>query len=439
MKRCPILLIRKVLSCGTILEGNFDNTNPNRLVEGVATTPDGRVFKGTFDRETGAPCSGCQMEEDGDVYRGSYNNRWQRTGEGEAFLLDGTHYKGVFEEDELVKGVVRIPDGMDEIVFEGTLKEEMFVKGIMTQKDFTYEGEFEGNCPHGKGKLTLNTGAELEGTFYNGKLHGRNCRQKMESGITYIGDFENGVIKRGCLYTPNYTYDGCFGSDGRANGEGTQTYLATSPKLIFTGLWVEGNMNCGTCHDEYGNPVDWMENHDIQKEVFGEKNAAIDRSVKSHVQDALSRGREVEEAYTKDAKEEASKTGGKYPSKQMLGYQSKKKISELNMTEMMAKSSNGNLSTFAANMVHSPEYKQRMADITNGMGSDTELVNISKAKQRVQEEMACDKIKDQYLDQQMNRFMSEMNDEDDVENDREQEKKRVSQNRVWQSAIERSL
>lgn len=284
-----------------ILEGAFHPSVPNRLLSGVVTMPDGRVYKGAFDEESGAPKSGTQLEEDGDLYKGEFNRQWQRCGLGESFLMDGTHYKGTFADDMLVRGTVRVPDGMDEVVFDGELRDEEFVKGTLKRKDCVYVGEFQHNRPHGKGKLTFHTGAEQEGTFFNGMLHGRNCRQRLESGFIYVGDFEEGRIKRGELFTPTYTYDGQFNEDGRAHGEGVQTYLAATPKLVFTGMWMDGNLTRGICHDEDGNPVDYMNDTDLQKEVFGEKNASMSDMHSSLIKDATRRGREKNEAHSKDA------------------------------------------------------------------------------------------------------------------------------------------
>ena len=299
--RSSIALCRKVLSSGLVLDGTFHPTTPNRLLAGVATMPDGRVFKGTFDPDSGAPTPGSQLEEDGDLYKGEFNAQWQRCGQGESFLLDGTHYKGLFADDMLVKGTVRVPDGVDEVVFEGELRDEEFVKGTLKRKDCTYVGEFQNNQPHGKGRLSFHTGAEQEGTFFNGMLHGGNCRQRLESGFLYVGEFEEGMIKRGQLYSPTYTYDGQFNKDGRAHGEGVQTYLAATPKLVFTGMWMDGNLTRGICHDEDGNPVDYLNDTDLQKEVFGDKNTAMSEIHQSSIRDAAQRGEERHDALAKDA------------------------------------------------------------------------------------------------------------------------------------------
>lgn len=69
------------------------------------------------------------MYDDGDRYRGEFNERWQRHGSGEAWLQDGTYYRGKFANDELVDGMVRIPNGISEIKFTGTLHDELFVRG----------------------------------------------------------------------------------------------------------------------------------------------------------------------------------------------------------------------------------------------------------------------------------------------------------------------
>ncbi|EAN94213.1 phosphatidylinositol-4-phosphate 5-kinase related [Trypanosoma cruzi] len=312
------------LPSGLLLDGTFNPKHPDFLLEGCATTPDGRVFRGHFDAERGFPLGGSELEDDGDLYRGSFNAQWQRHGDGEAWLADGTYYKGRFCEDELVEGVVRIPNGTTETVFEGLLRDEAFVRGTLTQHDFTYEGEFLDNKPHGRGRLRFATGAEQEGTFFAGKLHGIGCKMKLDSGFVYVGDFVDGCIQRGQLFTPTYTYDGEFNEHGRAHGEGSQTYLANEPRLIFAGIWENGALVRGTCTDEYGAPVDWKDNYELQAKVFSEDGGDVAVAINSYgaakLKEADTLHREMNQSYVKDAERVRQETG-RYPSKMSLGYE----------------------------------------------------------------------------------------------------------------------
>eukprot|EP00759_Apiculatamorpha_spiralis_P052861 PhF_6_TR6039/c0_g1_i1/m.8726 len=187
--------------------------------ETIVELPDKRKYTGTFHAESKYPLPGTTLEEDGDIYIGEYNPSWQRHGRGKAWLADGTHYDGRFENDEFVEGKVTIPDGMDTIVFEGTLKNELFVKGTLTSKGVVYVGGYEENAPHGKGTMKLPNGAYLEGNFFRGKLHGHG-KMKLENGYVYIGEFVHGTIMSGELRTPEYNYEGQFGPGGLPQGNG---------------------------------------------------------------------------------------------------------------------------------------------------------------------------------------------------------------------------
>ncbi|ESL09084.1 hypothetical protein TRSC58_03203 [Trypanosoma rangeli SC58] len=312
------------LPSGLLLSGTLNPRHPDFILEGRVTTPDGRVFCGRFDPDHGFPLSGSELEDDGDFYRGCFNTLWQRHGDGEAWLADGTYYKGRFSEDELVEGLVRIPNGTTETVFEGLLRDEAFVRGKLTQHDFTYEGEFRDNKPHGRGKLRFATGAEQEGTFFAGKLHGSGCKMKLDGGFVYLGEFLDGCIRRGQLFTPTYTYDGEFNEHGRAHGEGSQTYLANEPRLIFTGIWENGALVRGTCTDEYGAPVDWKDNHELQVKIFSEDGGDVAVAMNSYsgarLKEADALYKEMNQSYVKDA-ERVRRETGKYPSKMSLGYE----------------------------------------------------------------------------------------------------------------------
>nr|CCC89268.1 conserved hypothetical protein [Trypanosoma congolense IL3000] len=325
------MLVRRVmrlcsvrLPSGLVLKGKLNPRRPDLLLEGTVTMPDGRTYKGRFDEEHGFPLKGSRLEDEGDLYCGEFNSQWQRHGEGEAWLADGTHYKGRFCEDDLVEGTVRIPNGTTETVFEGTLKDESFLSGKLTQHDFTYEGQFHNNKPQGRGRLVFATGAEQEGTFFAGKLHGSDCKMKLDGGFVYVGEFVDGCIRRGQLFTPTYTYDGEFNEQGRAHGEGTQTYLVNEPRLLFTGIWNSGALVRGTCNDEYGNPVDWQDNHELQAKVFGEEGGdsavAMNCYGSAKLKDAEKLYREMGNSYVRDA-EEVSRESGRFPSKMDLGYE----------------------------------------------------------------------------------------------------------------------
>lgn len=396
------------LDNGTVLKGKLNPHHRHRLLSGVAILPDGRTYSGKFHEVLGHPLPGSQLEEDGDLYRGSFNQQWQREGQGEAWLADGTHYLGTFEGDELTCGTVRVPNGATEIVFDGTLRDELFVKGRLTQPDFMYEGEFKNNEPHGKGQLVFSTGAEQEGTFLNGKLHGSNCKMRLEGGFVYVGDFMDGTIRRGILYTPTYTYDGEFNDHGRAHGEGSQTYLASDPRLTFTGLWNNGALVRGVCMDEYGTPVDWQNNNDLQTMVLGggdassgQESVAVNSYCSAKLKEADQLHRDMQKGYVEDAERVAQRTQ-RYPSKMDLGYEGSiahenAAVHEANQKQMAAMNQSKEL---FADRAHELKTVTSQAH-----GSIIGELNENMAKLQFSRQVGAEQLSSQRIDEQFERFM----------------------------------
>lgn len=320
-------VVDTVLPNGTRLKGILNPRCPDRLLEGVTTLPDGREFNGNYDAINGHPLKGSRLCEDGDVYEGEFNNSWQREGLGKARLADGTCYEGKFEQDELVEGVVTIPQGTTEVVFKGKLQNETFLRGVLTTPDYRYEGDLLNNEPDGVGKLIFATGEMQEGTFRCGKLHGANCKLKLNGGFVYVGEFVDGHIRYGILYTPTYRYEGEFNEHLRAHGQGVQTYLVHEPRLVFTGIWNSGAMTQGTVVDEYGTPVEWQDAYHTQCQVLGDGDEALGRErvamngyCSAKLKEADELHHSVTQSYVEDADKVQHATGTR-PSRMDLGYE----------------------------------------------------------------------------------------------------------------------
>jgi len=434
MRRSLLSLVRKVLKDGTVLDGRFQG---EKLVEGVAILADGRCFKGSFDAHGSFPLPGCQLEEDGDVYSGSFNSSWQRHGPGEAWLADGTHYKGTFCDDELVNGTVRIPNGVTEAVFEGTLRDECFVSGTLRQHDYSYTGTFSNNKPEGKGKLTFANGATQEGTFRDGLLHGTNCTMKLEGGFVYVGDFMCGKVIRGTMYTPTYTYEGEFDEQGKAHGEGTQTHLTVSPKLIFNGIWHHGTMMRGTCVDEYGAPVDWQERHDLQKATLEGEGYSSDSQLsfakyaEAKLREADEMHRDMERSYVLDADKVAKETGHR-PSKFELGYehsvrQANEQVNHAIRSQTL-QSSEGSAS-HSSSVTKTIAFDDALRDADDVLGSGS--VNINLAKMKVVEQEGTQRLVSEKMEEQLNRFMKSQSSDASSSQDGEKRGLRIEGNPTW--------
>ena len=320
------------LSDGTVLEGDIlrdDAGRAVRLRSGRVTLPDGRTFSGQFDAITGVPeAHRCTLTEDGDAYDGEFSSAWQRHGTGRATLADGTTYEGRFEADDFVEGKVVIPSRRsaasmssiaDAAVFVGRLKDEQFVTGRLRQRAFTYEGAFDNNVPHGKGRLEYSNGAVHEGTFFRGKLHGNDCKMRLANGFVYLGTFADGVIRNGELRSPTFTYEGDFDDNGMAHGKGRAEQLAIDPKLIFLGDWIGGRFVSGAVHDEDGSPVDFKNSPDLESQLFTKEQVVRDRYMESKMREGVARLREKELAFDEDATIRQRETGVR-PDQVGLGY-----------------------------------------------------------------------------------------------------------------------
>lgn len=403
------LLCSVTLANGTVLKGDLNPQNKNLLLKGFTVLQDGRVYSGAYDSNAGFPLPGSQLEEDGDLYRGEFNAEWQREGRGEAWLADGTHYKGIFKNDELREGVVRIPNGTTEVVFEGTLQDESFVKGKLTQTDFVYEGEFSNNKPHGRGRLVFSTGAEQEGTFLNGKLHGSECKMKLEGGFVYVGEFMDGQVRRGTLYTPTYTYEGEFNEHGRAHGEGAQTYLINEPRLIFTGIWNNGALVRGVCVDEYGCTVDWQNNSELQAKVLGgsngngEQSMAVNSYCGAKLKEADQMHHDMQRSYVEDAETVAQSTG-RYPTKMDLGYEG----SIAYENEAVQQARRRQMEDMEASKAALSERAEGFGEIAAGAkGTVIGEINENMAKIQFTRQVGAEQLSSERIDEQFERFMKD--------------------------------
>eukprot|EP00796_Vickermania_ingenoplastis_P012978 gene12978-8829_t len=436
--------LRKKLANGTELRGVFNPKAPLQLLDGIAVLPDGRVYRGKFDEKSGAPLPGSRLEDDGDLYEGEYNHQWQREGCGRAWLADGTCYEGRFEADELVEGTVRIPQGTQELVFEGTLKDEAFVRGRLTSPEYVYEGEFRDNEPDGKGKLVFATGAEQSGTFRRGKLHGKECKMKLEGGFVYIGEFLDGVVRYGKLFTPTYTYEGEFNEHGRAHGTGTQTYLTQDPKLIFTGIWESGAMVRGQVADEFGTPVDWQNDHAAQSSIYGDGDAelgaervALNSFCSSKVAEAHAMREEMHRSYAEDAAA-VSRATGKFPSRMDLRYEGGIREEREGAHRSAQKQMKEMEECRERSAETAPQTAAAVGEASEALG---DIFNANMAKINFSRELGAQELSANRADEQLGRFLrtfrgrkpSSILDEDDYDGEGPESRLNINGNAAWKT------
>ena len=100
--------------------------------------------------------------------------------------------------------------------FEGGIKRHG--KGVFTTDEFTYEGDFENDLFHGKGKLTFHEGTVYIGDFVRGQINGEGDMTFLD-GSRYKGQWRN----------------------GRMHGIGT---FYTLDDQHWTGAWCHGMSSC---------------------------------------------------------------------------------------------------------------------------------------------------------------------------------------------------
>ena len=189
------------------------------------------------------------------------------------------------------------------VEFKGTLVDESFANGTLcTHGGVRYTGEFQQNAPHGKGRMELPGGAYLEGSFFQGKLHG-NGRMRLENGYVYSGSFLHGVLPQGELRTAEYTYEGQLSPQGLPQGVGRSEQLQVSPRLVFEGFWENGRVVSGTCKDEHGTPVDFLNRPDLQKAFGSDEDFMMNEYCMAKQEDGIRRANEIHSEYLSEAEQ----------------------------------------------------------------------------------------------------------------------------------------
>jgi hypothetical protein len=397
-RRCFQRLTLRMLSDGTSLDGRFVGAH---LVEGTAKFKDGRVFTGTFSEATGQPLPKTRLNEEGDTYVGEYNGQWQRHGLGASFLADGTTYEGFFDADELVNGVVKVPDASGEIEFEGTLKDEHFQHGTLRQGNYVYEGAFEANTPHGKGRLEFDTGALQEGTFFRGKLHGDGCKMRLDSGFVYLGTFADGAIQRGELRTATFHYEGEFNAQGQAHGEGRSEQLTTDPKLIFRGTWASGSLFQGQCEDDRGNPVDWQNAQHVKEQLHSPEDLMRTEYCRAKLDDSTKRFKEMNDSYVADAAAHSDRTG-KHADKMALGYEHGPSSNEAAAAKEARRQQARDSSQKLAAEAEAGSYAEKAAALDGGDGT----LDVGRAMSQMMAQRGKQQVAAEHIDDQFDRFQA---------------------------------
>jgi uncharacterized protein (TIGR02145 family) len=247
--------------------GHF--TNGQRNGPGVYQYKNGSKKDGDWssDKYTGY----CELVyTDGATFKGSVLND-AIEGQGLYVFADGTVWEGIFSANELIDGEKRNPDGT---YSKGTWDKDRVFHGqkkLIASNKSIWEGEWEGDMPISKGKVTYENGNVYEGewtgyvennsTYFQirgqgkmkysllGEYEGRfnsnvpdgEGKFTFDNGDYYEGSWKGGV-KSGygtMTYSNGDVYAGSWENDAR-NGYGTQT---SKNGDRYEGNWVNNARN----------------------------------------------------------------------------------------------------------------------------------------------------------------------------------------------------
>ncbi|CAG9315185.1 unnamed protein product [Blepharisma stoltei] len=162
--------------------------------------------------------------ENGAVYIGDWNEKFERHGKGVQIWNDGSKYEGYWKNDR-ANGKGRLIHG-DGDVYEGEwMDDKAHGHGVYTHTDGgKYVGLWENDKQHGKGVEEWPDGSKYEGGYIGGKKHGKG-KFKWADGSTYDGDFINNNIHGSGTYcwSDGRKYIGDW-LNNKMDGKGTFTW-----------------------------------------------------------------------------------------------------------------------------------------------------------------------------------------------------------------------
>lgn len=127
---------------------------------------------------------------------------------------------------------------------EGNVWDGIFVQGfpwgkmnVIAPESFVYEGDMYMGKRNGQGKIAYKNGEVYEGEWHHDLMEGKGVYYFSPS-FNYKGQFVQGKFEgNGVLSTPEGVYEGTF-KNGKPHGKGTQKVLRTQATL--SGNWVNG-------------------------------------------------------------------------------------------------------------------------------------------------------------------------------------------------------
>ena len=181
--------------------------------QGTLSYANGEKYEGRFLEGT-SNGYGTYTYPTGDRYVGEHKNG-KTNGQGTVTYKNGNKFVGEFKDDNFHgKGTFSFANGD---VYVGNFKEGVRSLGIYTFSDGgKYEGEFLDGDYSGQGAYTFPNGDKYVGEYKNGKANGQGTLTYIRSGNKFVGEFK----------------------DHKFNGEGI--LFGPNGSIINQGIWVEG-------------------------------------------------------------------------------------------------------------------------------------------------------------------------------------------------------
>ena len=253
---------------GDKYEGDF--SYGVRTGKGVFIWPNGDRYEGDFidDKRAG---HGVIFWPNGDKYEAFYNNDEKTHGLLKAYLINGEHQLGLFNNGELIAKHLDIKElESADYRYIGGLKDGLRdgVGECFFNDGGYYAGQWKNDIACGFGVAKYADGSNYDGYFEDNKFHGKG-KHVRANGDVYDGEWQNSDWCGNCkIFWKEYniSFEGYYGLHGSSvNGKLTYSdgsylegFFNTSWKLegkgkhvqangdIYDGEWKKGEW-CGDC------------------------------------------------------------------------------------------------------------------------------------------------------------------------------------------------
>ena len=225
------------------IENNLKELNCKKKFKNYFERPpllfkkDKSIYKGSWNNKGEKSGFGIFLDSQGNKYIGQWEND-KFNGKGRLLSLNGDYYEGDFNMG-LIEGNGSFYLKKDEYKYIGTFKENKFHgEGQIKyeKEDIIYEGEFNEGYKHGFGKIFFKDKSYYEGNFENNNFNGKG-KFIFENNKSYNGDWKNNTMdgKGTFAWGNNTKYKGDYKNNMR-EGNGVYSFGCN----LYDGGWVRG-------------------------------------------------------------------------------------------------------------------------------------------------------------------------------------------------------